>query len=274
MASATVIAFPSCVTQLTNATDFEVGLQLYTVRDALSADLIGTLRKVAEIGYKKIESAGYADAKIYGYSGSEFKKMIGDLGLEHVSAHIPLEHFRGDFDAVLALAQSSGQQYIVLPWLNDADRSSIDQYKAYAELLNQRGEEAKREGLTVCYHNHDFEFRMLDGELPIDILLNETDPDLVKMETDLYWIVKAGYDPIAFFNKNPGRCALWHVKDMDTSPEQMFTEVGNGTIDFKPIFDNQEKAGMKYYFIEQDQSEDPMKSIEISYKNLTEKILS
>ncbi len=274
VASAAVALFPSCVSEVGNSTSSKVGLQLYTVRDAMAADPAGTLKRIAEIGYKKIEAASYAPGEIYGYKVADFKSLTDDLGLEFVSGHIPLEYFKNGFDQVIEFTQISGQQYVVMPWLNQDDRKEIDQYKSYAEILNKCGELAKNAGVTVCYHNHDFEFQPLDGQLPIDIILRETDPELVKMELDLYWISKIGLNPVDFFKENPNRSVLWHVKDMDNTPEQLFTEVGNGVIDFKKIFEAQKVSGMKHFFIEQDQSYNPMKSIEVSFKNLTQNVLA
>ncbi len=250
-----------------------VGLQLYTVRNQMTADALGTLQTIAKIGYTQIETAGYSEGKIYGMSASEFKTVLSDLGLEFVSGHMGLNVFRDGFDQALDFMAEAGQKYAILPWFMPEDRATLDQYRSYAALLNTCGEKAKSRGIMVGYHNHDFEFVPIDGVLPMDILLKETDPSLVCMELDLYWISKVNLDPIAFFDQNKGRVLLWHVKDMDATAEGNFTEVGNGVIDYSEIFKNKEKSGMKYFFVEQDQSADPLKSIEISYKNLTEKIL-
>ncbi|MFY0608278.1 MAG: sugar phosphate isomerase/epimerase [Cyclobacteriaceae bacterium] len=274
VASAGVALLPSCLSSSSSDVLESVGVQLYTVRDAMSVDPRATLKKIGEIGYRKIEAASYDQGKIYGMEVADFKLMVDDSGLELVSGHVPLQYFKEGFDQVVDFAVQSGQQYIVMPWLNQDDRVSIDQYKAYAELLNACGEKAKDGGITVCYHNHDFEFLPLDGQLPIDIILKDTDPALVKMELDLYWISKVGLDPVDFFDQNPSRSVLWHVKDMDNTSDKFFTEVGNGVIDFKRIFDAKRASGMEHFFIEQDQSDDPMRSIEVSFNNLTQKILA
>ncbi len=268
-----IMAIPSCLS-VSSKKEYSIGVQLYTVRDQMGKDPQGTLKKIADIGYKEIESAGFQNGKMYGFAGKEFQTIVSDLGLKNVSAHIPLDIFQNEFEEALEYMAASGEKYAVLPWLSADDRKSLDQYKSYAELLNRSGEKAKTYGIEVCYHNHDFEFIEIDGELPMKVILEGTDPDLVKMELDLYWINKAGLDAMEFFKQNRKRVPLWHVKDMDASPEKAFTEVGEGVIDYASIFEKKEISGMKHFFVEQDVSVDPMKSIETSYKNLTQKILN
>lgn len=262
---------PSCMSSSGKKQD--IGLQLYTVRNEMAADPKRTLEKVAKIGYTNLETAGYSDGKLYGFTGTEFNNFLSDLGLKNISGHIPLQVFQEQFDQALEFMSNSAQKYAVLPWLSPEERSSIDQYKQYAELLNKSAEKAKSANIQICYHNHDFEFQQLDGQLPIDVLLKETDPDLVDFELDLYWITRAGYDPVEFFEQNKNRVPLWHVKDMADTAAKEFAPVGTGTIDFKKIFDNAKVSGMKYFFVEQDQSDNPMESIATSYKNLTQNIL-
>lgn len=271
VASAAAMVLPSCFSA--SGTAHSLGVQLYTVRNEMSKDPRGTLEKIAKIGYKKLETAGYGAGKLYGFSGKEFKQIVGDLGLEFTSGHISQEVFADAFDEALEFMTDAGQQYAVFPWLSPEQRVSLDQYKGYAETLNRCAEKAKPAGITICYHNHDFEFQELEGELPMNVILRESDPALVKIELDLYWITKAGLNPLQFFKENSGRVPLWHVKDMADTPEQGFAEVGEDTIDFKAIFDQKEVSGMEHYFVEQDQSDNPIKSLELSYKNLTEKIL-
>lgn len=273
IAASSIAFFPSCMTNTENALFPKVGLQLYTVRNQMTENPRLTLEKIAKFGYTQIETASYDDGKAYGYNAKELKTLLGDLGLELISGHIPLQNFQNSFDKVLDFMAEAGQKYAVMPYLFEEQRQSIDQYKSYAETLNECGEKAKQRDMVVCYHNHDFEFQLLQEQLPMDILLNETDPSLVKMELDLYWVVKAGLDPISFFEQNKGRTPLWHVKDMANTEKGEFAEVGTGTIDFKSIFDQKELSGMEHYFIEQDQSDDPLKSVEISFNNLTKKIL-
>ena len=136
---------------------------------------------------------------------------------------------------------------MVCAWLSPAERGSLEHYKQVAEDLNKAGEICKKAGIQLCYHNHDFEFIQENGKYPYEILLSATDKNLVKMEMDLYWMTKAKQDPIKTFNENPGRFPLLHLKDMDKTDKQMFTEVGNGIIDFKKILAHANTAGVKYF---------------------------
>lgn len=242
-----------------------IGLQLYTVRDAMQKDPVGTLRQVAQLGYTSVEGASYTgDGKFYGMTPDAFAKELKQVGLIMPSAHYRLgqDQVNGQpamgtmlhgWDRAVADAKQVGAQYMVCAYLSDSERGGLDQYQYVADQLNKAGELCKKAGIQFCYHNHDFEFIVQDGKLPYDLLL-ATDPSLVKMELDLYWATKAGQDPLALFTKYPGRFPLWHVKDMDNTPQRNFTEVGNGTIDFKRIFAQKKLAGMQYFFVEQDQT--------------------
>lgn len=254
----------------------KIGLQLYTLRNELSKDLEGTLKKVAAIGYKEVELFGYTDGKFFGKTTKEFKAMLKSLGLDPVSGHygagVEKKDVKGtlsnDWQRAVDDAAELGQKYVNCAYLTDGERKSIDDYKKYVDLFNKSGEVAKKAGLQFGYHNHDFEFKKMDGQLPYDLIAS-TDPDLVKLELDLYWIVKAGLDPVDLFKKYPGRFPLWHVKDMDKG-DQSFAEVGTGSIDFKKIFDARKIAGMTHFFVEQDMAKrPPVEAIEISFKNVT-----
>jgi len=241
-----------------------IGLQLYTVRDAMQSDPAGTLAKVARIGYNSLEGATYTGTeKFYGMDPKGFKDVLKSNGLVMRSCHYRLGEDKGkeqemkgtildDWSRAVDDAAALGLQYMVCAWLSPAERKDLDHYKWMAGEFNKAAERCKKAGIQFCYHNHDFEFDQQDGKYPYDVLLENTDKDLVKMEMDLYWVTKAGQDPIALFAKNPGRFPLWHLKDMDATPEHSFTEVGNGTIDFKKIFSHARHAGMKYFFVEQD----------------------
>lgn len=257
-----------------------IGLQLYTVRDAMQSDAAGTLAKVAQLGYNSVEGATYTGSeKFYGMSPTEFAALLKQNGLIMPSSHYRLgeektnnEDVKGtmlhDWNKAVDDASALGIKYMVCAYLSDSERGGIDHYKYVADQLNKAGERCKKAGIQLCYHNHSFEFDSQSGKLPYDTLLNETDKNLVKMEIDLYWITKAGKDPIALFNEHPGRFPLWHIKDMDRTADKNFTEVGNGTIDFKKIFTHANKAGLKYFFVEQDKTPgDPFASItqSISY---------
>ncbi|CAA9269757.1 MAG: Sugar or sugar phosphate isomerase/epimerase/dehydrotase [uncultured Adhaeribacter sp.] len=171
------------------------------------------------------------------------------------------------------MAAESGQAYLTCAFMFPSEHQTLDQYKKHAELFNRAGEACKKAGLQFAYHNHDFEFEKIDGQVPYDLLLAQTDKDLVKMELDLYWVAKSGNDALALFEKNPGRFPLWHVKDMDKTEKKFFTEVGNGSIDFKRIFAAAKTSGMEYYFVEQDVTPgNPLDSITTSYQNLSQVI--
>jgi sugar phosphate isomerase/epimerase len=251
-----------------------IGLQLYTVRDAMEKDPTGTLAKVAAIGYNSLEGATYTGSqKFYGMTPAAFSKVLKQHGLIMPSSHYRLgeEKVNGQTQKGTILSEWSkavddaaavGIKYMVCAYLSEAERGGIDHYKVVANELNKAGERCKKSGIQLCYHNHDFEFNAQSGKVPYDILLNNTDKNLVKMEMDLYWVSKAGKDPVALINQHPGRFPLFHVKDMDKTPAKNFTEVGNGSIDFKRIFKQAEKAGMKYFFVEQDKTPgDPFESI-------------
>jgi len=262
-----------------------IGLQLYTVREAMASDPAGTLAKVAQIGYNSVEGATYTGTEnFYGMDAAAFKKVLQQNGLIMPSAHYRLgeEQQNGadvkgtilhDWQKAVDDAAAVGIKYMVCAWLAPSERGGLDHYKQLATHLNKGGEVCKKAGIQLCYHNHDFEFGKEDNKYPYDVLLNETDKDLVKMELDLYWVNKAGQDAAKLFNEHPGRFPLWHVKDMDNTPQHNFTEVGNGVIDFKSIFKLADKAGMKYFFVEQDQTpgspfDSITKSIDYIKKNL------
>ncbi|WP_162051789.1 sugar phosphate isomerase/epimerase family protein [Pontibacter pamirensis] len=263
--------------------DLSVGLQLYTVRDHLQEDLQGTLQKIAAVGYKDLESAAGMKGHYYGMKPAEFAAMVEGMGMKLRSHHVLLgtqspqeAPLPPDFltltngmQQLVDMSAEAGQSYLTCAFLFPSERQTLDQYKRAAELFNKTGEACKKAGLGFAYHNHDFEFETLEGQRPYDLLLEQTDKDLVEMELDLYWATRSGNDPVALFEKHPGRFPMWHVKDMDRTEKRFFTEVGNGSIDFKRIFDKAELAGMKYYFVEQDVTPgNPMESIATSYKNL------
>ncbi len=264
-----------------------IGLQLYTVRDAMAKDPRGTLAKVAQVGYNSVETATYTGSeKFYGMSPSEFAAALKENGLAGISGHYRLgeeepngEMQKGtmlhDWDRAVDDASAAGLKYMVCAYLSDQERGDLDHFKKVADQLNKAGERCKKSGIQLCYHNHDFEFIQQGDQYPYDILL-ATDKDLVKMEMDIYWISKAGRDPIVLINEHPGRFPLWHIKDMDDTDKKDFTEVGSGVIDFKKIFAERNKAGLEYFFVEQDKTPgSPFDSITKSYnyiKNNLEKV--
>ena len=239
----------------------KIGVQLYTVRSLMEKDFTGTLEKVAATGYKEVEFAGYYEQK-----PKNVKKLLDRLGLKAPSTHQGLAVFEQKMDWLVETAKVVGHEYVVCPWLSAEQRGSIDHYKKLAASFNKIGEACKKAGLQFAYHNHDFEFFTTDGQIPYDVLLAETDPKLVQMEIDLYWIIKAGYDPLSYFAKYPGRFALCHVKDM--ADEQKMVDVGKGKIDFAKIFAQSSQAGLKHYIVEHDQPENPLESITASCQYL------
>jgi sugar phosphate isomerase/epimerase len=263
-----------------------IGLQLYTVRDAMGADPAAALAKVAQIGYNSVEGATYTgDTKFYGMDAKAFSKALKQNGLIMPSSHYRLgeEKTNGQdtmgtmlhgWDKAVDDAAEIGLKYMVCAYLSDPERGSLDHYKKLADDFNKAAERCKKAGIQFCYHNHDFEFIQQDGKYPYQTLLANTDKNLVKMEMDLYWVTKAKQDPIALINENPGRFPLFHVKDMDNTPAHMFTEVGNGIINFKNILSHADKAGLKYFFVEQDKTPgDPFNSITQSFNYIKKNLV-
>lgn len=288
--SAGLLAAPSLLAR-GSAEKPVIGLQLYTVRDAMGTDPAATLAKVAQIGYNSLEGATYNDGKerFYGMDAMIFSGILKHNGLVMRSCHYRYGEdptgatltngvFNGtilhDWDRAVEDAHTLGLQYMVCAWLSEPERGSLDHYKKMAANFNIAGEKCKKAGIQFCHHNHDFEFAAQGGKYPYDILLKDTDPHLVKMELDLYWATKAGQDPIKLFNAHPGRFPLWHLKDMDKTPKQSFTEVGNGIIDFKKIFAHKATAGMKYFFVEEDYCPgSPFDSITKSYQYVRQNLV-
>lgn len=242
----------------TSAPTRRVGVQLYTVRDMMAESVPETLRAVAEVGYQEVELAGN-----FGESPQAMRGYLDDLGLTAPAAHVDLNTWRGSLEGVLDAAHTLGHRYLVCAWLPAEERTTLDHYKHHAELFNRVGEACKTAGIQFAYHNHDFEFMPLDGEIPFDVLLHETDPDLVAIEMDYYWIHKARRNPLDYFSANPARYPLCHVKDMDAA--ENMTEVGNGQIDFARFFAEQPHT---HFFVEHDHPQDPIASIRQSYAHM------
>ncbi len=245
------------------------GLALYTVRNDMEQDPKATLQAVADAGYKYIEAAGYKDGKFYNMAPADFRNLLKELGLEPVSSHnstVTLDNA----DAMMADVKAAGFKYFVIPvppmglFNFDAATRTMSMTggaENLANILNELGEKSKKAGLKLLYHNHDFEFKEdADGVVTIDYLLEHTDPATVNFQMDLYWVTKAGADPVAYFEKYPGRFKIWHVKDMDD--QGRFAPVGNGSIDFARILAQKKLSGMQYYMVEQDQTFDGMKALD------------
>ncbi|WP_019670334.1 sugar phosphate isomerase/epimerase family protein [Eudoraea adriatica] len=254
------------------------GLALYTVRDDMAANAKATLTAVSDAGYKNIEAAGYKDGKFYDMSPADFKKLLKELRLNPISTHqasVTLENA----DSMIADVKEAGFKYFVIPvppmGLFKIDRETRTMGMTggaanLAEIITTLGKKCEAAGLKLLYHNHDFEFKKdADGIVPIDYLLENTDPKYVNFQMDLYWVTKAGADPVAYFEKYPGRFKIWHVKDMDK--EGRFAPVGKGRIDFVRILEKKKLSGMKYYMVEQDMTFDglkPIDAIKISHEGL------
>mgnify|MGYP006273949065 CR=1 FL=1 len=239
-----------------------VGVQLYTLRSLLESDVEGTLEQVAAMGYRTVEFAGYYDR-----SPDELNALLSRLKLTAPAAHLLPQDIRERPTEVLDRAAAMRHDYLVCAYLTEDDRQSLDAYRAIADLLNDFGERCADRGLQLAYHNHDFEFASMDDRRPYDVLLARTEADLVAMELDLYWIRKAGHDPLAYFAQHPGRFPLWHVKDLGA--DGTIVPVGNGQIDFAALFARAEQAGLRHAFVEHDTPDDPLASIRqsIGYLN-------
>ena len=254
----------------------KVGVQLYTVRDLMKDDFEGTIAKVAQVGYKEVEFAGY-----FGRTADQVRAVLEKNGLKAPSTHVQYDELDEKFPSVIDFSKAIGLEYIICPWIPEELRKSPDIWKQASEKFNKAGEQTKAAGMQFGYHNHWFEFLPTDGKLPYDELLKLCDPNLVKMEMDLCWIEAAGADPLKYFNEYPGRFPLVHVKDLKTKPKvttggaQNFgdtvdlTEVGSGIIDWKRIFAQSDKAGIKHYIVEHDHPKQPIESITKSYQYLS-----
>jgi sugar phosphate isomerase/epimerase len=237
-----------------------IGVQLYTVRRELEKDFEGTLARVAGLGYREVEFAGY-----FNHPPKEVGAVLARHNLTSPAAHVQLADLRAGLQGSIEAAHRIGHKYLLLAWTPPEERKSLDDYRRLADLCNRAGEQTKQAGVQFAYHNHDFEFAAVEGRVPYDLLLERMDAELVKLEMDLYWIVKGGARPLDYFKKYPGRFHLLHVKDMDSTPRRYFTEVGRGVIDFKPIFASAGRAGVRHYFVEQDETPgSPFDSLKIS----------
>lgn len=237
----------------------------------MAKDSEGTLDKIAEIGYNWLEAAGYASGKFHGHEPSVFKKMIESRGMKLISSHNSLGP--ENLDEVVGAAAEAGLQYLVIPSLPHNMLRTIDGLKKAADFMNTAGEKCRENGMKLGFHNHWAEFETVQEQIPYDVFLTNTEPELVTFEMDLAWITRSGNDPVDYFKRFPGRFELLHVKDLSEARED--ATLGEGTIDFKPIFAEIATAGMKYFFVEQDRcrTHTPLESIEISRNYLLENIL-
>jgi sugar phosphate isomerase/epimerase len=238
-----------------------IALQLYTVRDETAQDFAGTLRRVAALGYTAVEFAGYGDLSI-----QQMQALLAETGLQALSSHVPLANLEQHLEQELEYAQAIGCPYIIVPWLAPDQRTSAT-WPSLAETLNSKGRAAREHGLTLGYHNHDFEFASVsanDTTLVLDYLLEHTDPANVVFELDTYWAAYAGVDPVAYLQRLQKRIPLVHLKDM--TPERTFTEVGDGTLPIAAIVAAARAAGAQGYIVENDQPRIP--SLESAERSL------
>ena len=244
-----------------------IALQMYTLRDDTEKDFAGTIRKVADIGYAAVELAGHG-----GLSIQELSSLLADNHLKVAGSHIGLDQLDADLSKVIEESLALGNRYVVVPYLADDRRKTADDYKRVAEDLNKYGQALQPAGLTLCYHNHDFEFKPLDnGQMGEDILLENTDPMFVKAEVDTYWVLKAGHDPVAFIQKHAGRVPLIHIKDMDPTDES-FAPVGTGKLPLDALVAAAPGVGAEYLIVEQDVCKGPaIEAVTLSYNNLKAK---
>ena len=254
-------------------------MTLYTVRNEMGKDPKATLKQVADLGFKYIEAVDYKDGKFYGMAPQEFNSYLKSLGLMPISVHMGSMTL-DNADKLVADVKAAGFKYFIAPvppmgmFKFDPKTRKLGMegsLEKLTDILNTIAHKANAAGLEFLYHNHDFEFQAnKDGIVPIDYMLEHLDAKYVNFQMDLYWVTKAGVDPVAYFKKYPGRFKIWHVKDMDT--EGRFAPVGRGTIDFKRILANKKLSGMKYYIVEQDQTFDgmqPFEALKISREGLT-----
>jgi hypothetical protein len=275
---------------LSNMAPHPVGLQLFTFFGIIDEDVKGTLTKIAATGYKELESAFSKKGGYYGMKPKGFKAMVNDLGMSWKSHHVlgapfklpkgykmplgadgkpmvipPMMNLRDNMQQLVDEAAEGGVQYLVCA---NAPTGTLEEIKSSIAILNKTGEAAKKAGLQFAYHNHDMEFKAIDGKVPYHLLLTETDAKNVKMELDLAWAIKGGQDPVKLFKDHPGRFPLWHVKDLDASHTNILP-VGSGTIDFKRIFADRASAGMQHFFVEHDNPKDAFSSIKSSFEYIT-----
>ena len=245
-----------------------IGLQLYSLRQYLPKDPKGVIAKVAQAGYKEVETYGYSKQNgFWGLNAKDFSALLKDNGLTTPSGHYGLNEFFGtgkteELDSYIEAANATGQSHVIVPSINHEFIKTKADFQSVAEKLNKAAEICKAGGVKVGYHNHNFEWKETEGTTFYDTIIDGTDAKLVTMELDLYWVVRAGFDPIAFFKKHPGRFEFVHVKDMAKTQHELNTEIGSGAIDFKTILGQAKLAGIKHFIVEQENfSIDPYQSI-------------
>jgi sugar phosphate isomerase/epimerase len=242
----------------------EISLQMYTLRNEAEKDFSGTLRAVADVGYRHVELAGTG-----GFGSATLRKQLDSLGLKVSGAHVSLDEVQNEIDGVIDFYKTLGAPFIVCPWIPIERRKHKADWLAVGKILSIAAEKMTAAGLGCCYHNHDFDFVPVDGTFPMDLVLGEGGKNLL-CELDAFWVQYAGLDPVVMIEKYAGRLPLLHVKDMQRGAEKKFAQVGKGVLDWKGIFAAAERAGVKYYVVEQDECYDvpPLEAVRISYENI------
>ncbi|MCV2886344.1 sugar phosphate isomerase/epimerase [Aestuariibacter sp. AA17] len=239
-----------------------IGLQLYTLRAWMSVSVEATLMLVAGAGFKEVEFAGY-----FQQSPKTLHTILTREGLTAPSAHIPIEDFQSRLSQLIDVALELQHRYLIIPYLTAQQRgSTIDTYYRLSEQMNQWGEQCQAHGITLAYHNHDFEFYPLDNQIPFDVLLKNTEAELIDFELDVYWVHKAKQDPLTYIRSNPGRFPLFHIKDMGHDGE--IVPVGEGVIDFKRIFEQRKLAGTQHLIVELDNASHKMQGIQTGLSHI------
>lgn len=243
-----------------------ISLQLYTVREESKADLLGTLRTVAGQGYRAVEFAG-----LQGVPVEEVRSTLDELGMTTSGIHTSLERLRDDLDGIIAECHTLATKYAILAYLQERDRD-VALIPTYTSQFNEWGQRLANAGLSLVYHNHDFEFLVKDGNgtMMLDRFLAETDPALVRFELDVFWAVYAGIEPIGLINSLAGRMPIIHVKDMGPSEDRPDCPVGEGTIDWPPLLKAARAAGAEWFVVEQDHPVNPIQDVGTSLNNLTQ----
>lgn len=227
------------------------GLQLYTLRDDMPKDPKEVLKQVASFGYNQIESYEGPQGMFWGMTNKDFKKYMDDLGMKIVSSHCDITK---DFEKKAVEAAEIGMKYLICPW--KGPQKSLDDFKKFADEFNEKGKICKQNGIRFAYHNHDYSFKAMEGQLPQDVMMAGTDPDLVDFEMDIYWVIAGGQDPEAWMKKYKNRFRLCHVKDRNKTPGEdngkNSIDLGTGSIDFAKILKTAKNNGMEYYIVEQE----------------------
>jgi sugar phosphate isomerase/epimerase len=265
-AASTAVSLPATLRGAESApaaTLGRIGLELYTVRNEMAVDVDATLDKVAAAGYREVEFAGY-----FNHDLVKLRDKLNHVRLAAVACHVGMADVEAKWDDTLKAAKMLGHKWIVVASTPRGSFASVDSLKALAARFNAVGRKANDAGMRFGYHNHEVEFKPVEGVVPYDILLSNTDPKVVDFEMDIYWITMAGGDPLAYFAKYPGRFRIIHAKDTSGPPAHEMRDVGSGTIDWKRLFRRRGQARIEHVFVEHDNPKDPWVSVRSSYKYL------